>query len=189
ARLPQEPLPQRRVPRLGGREQLDRDRPIEPHFPRQVHDPHAATPQLALERVAPGHGGLEREEEGIGGGSGGGHGGVRREGPGASERLGDEAEGTEAAAAPATTAGAAHAGRPQQQAQLAQGAGVRRGLAPLATLGRQRRQREPARGLGAWRGLTGPLGEATGRGAEAAATATPAPAPAAAAAPTTEPKA
>src|SRR5439155_765414 len=84
-------------------------------------------------------------------------------------------EGTEAAAAPATTAGAAHAGRPQQQAQLAQGAGVRRGLAPLATLGRQRRQREPARGLGAWRGLTGPLGEATGRGAEAAATATPAP--------------
>ena len=73
ARLPQEPLPQRRVPRLGGREQLDRDRPIEPHLPRQVHDPHAATPQLALERVAPGHGGLEREEEGIGGGSGGGH--------------------------------------------------------------------------------------------------------------------
>ena len=69
ARLPQEPLPQRRVPRLGGREQLDRDRPIEPHLPRQVHDPHAATPQLALERVAPGHGGLEREEEGIGGGA------------------------------------------------------------------------------------------------------------------------
>ncbi len=47
------------VPLLGTRrevrrEQLDRDRAVERHIPREQHDPHAASPELALDGIAAG---------------------------------------------------------------------------------------------------------------------------------------
>src|SRR5207249_7741190 len=66
ARLPQESVPQALVARVVGRQQLDRHRPIEPHFAGEIHDSHAAAPQLELQRIAPGERGLEVEEEAVG---------------------------------------------------------------------------------------------------------------------------
>src|SRR2546427_1962480 len=54
------------VARVVGRQQLDRHRPIEPHFAGEIHDSHAAAPQLELQRIAPGERGLEVEEEAVG---------------------------------------------------------------------------------------------------------------------------
>ena len=47
------------------REQLDGDESIEVDFARQVHDAHAAAPDLAVERVTPGHRLLEGDERGV----------------------------------------------------------------------------------------------------------------------------
>ena len=56
-------------------QQLDRDGPLEPDVPGEVHDPHAAASEFALDGEAAGDGALEREAGGIGGGrEGGGHG-------------------------------------------------------------------------------------------------------------------
>src|SRR2546430_478759 len=41
-------------------------RPLEPHFAGEIHDSHAAAPQLELQRIAPGERGLEVEEEAVG---------------------------------------------------------------------------------------------------------------------------
>src|ERR1019366_3922414 len=66
-RLAQELLAQFR-PRRGehARQHLDRHRQREPQFAREVDDPHPAAPELALERVAPRHRLLERDELRVG---------------------------------------------------------------------------------------------------------------------------
>src|SRR5687768_9197421 len=47
---------------IGGREYLDRHRPVELYVSRQEDDTHAATPELALEEVFAGKRVLQREE-------------------------------------------------------------------------------------------------------------------------------
>src|ERR1035437_10473900 len=48
------------------RQPLERHRPCEPELTREVDDPHPAAPELALERVAPRHRLLERDELRVG---------------------------------------------------------------------------------------------------------------------------
>jgi len=62
ARLAQKPLAQLGIGCLRRWQQLDRDGPIQPDFPRQIDDAHATTAQLALERVAAGDRTLEVQE-------------------------------------------------------------------------------------------------------------------------------
>lgn len=50
---------------LGGQE-LDGDRPVEPHLACEIDDAHAAAAQLALERVPASDGSLELEKERVG---------------------------------------------------------------------------------------------------------------------------
>ena len=45
-----------------GRQDLDRDVAVELHVAREVDHPHAATTELALERVLTGQGGLQVEK-------------------------------------------------------------------------------------------------------------------------------
>ena len=66
AGLADEPLARRRGTGEVGREDLDGDVAIELHVAREVDDPHAATAELALDRVLTGQGGLQVEE--LGGG-------------------------------------------------------------------------------------------------------------------------
>jgi hypothetical protein len=58
----------RPVARLLRRQQLDRDEPIQVHFPGEVHDAHAAAAQLAVDGVPAGERDLERQEQKVDGG-------------------------------------------------------------------------------------------------------------------------
>ena len=61
-RLAQKALAQLGVGGLGWWQQLDRDGAVEPHVARQVHNPHAAPPQLPLQRIPARYSRLEVEE-------------------------------------------------------------------------------------------------------------------------------
>jgi hypothetical protein len=54
-----------RIDRDRRRQHLDRDGPVQAHLACQIHDPHPATPKLAIERVPALQGLLQREEEGV----------------------------------------------------------------------------------------------------------------------------
>ena len=62
AGLSHEPLARLRSTGEVRRQDLDGDVAIELHVAREVHHPHAASAELALERVLAGQGGLEGEE-------------------------------------------------------------------------------------------------------------------------------
>jgi len=63
-RLLQEALPLVGARREVRREQFDRDRAVERHITGEQHDPHTASPELALDRIAAGEQLLEGEEFG-----------------------------------------------------------------------------------------------------------------------------
>ena len=65
ARLAEETFASLGLGGLLGRQELERHRPVELDIARQEDDPHAATAELALERVASGDGRLQGDEEGI----------------------------------------------------------------------------------------------------------------------------
>ena len=67
-RLVHEPLAQPRHGRALRGQELECHGAIEPHVAREIDDSHPAATELALKRIAPGEGGLEREEEGVGDG-------------------------------------------------------------------------------------------------------------------------
>ena len=64
-RLTQEPFAEFRIGCLRGRQQLDRDGPVQPHLSREIHDPHPAAPQLALQRIATCDGRLKVEKQAV----------------------------------------------------------------------------------------------------------------------------
>jgi hypothetical protein len=61
--LVHEPVAKRVAGSEVGREQLDRDEPVEANLAREVDHTHSATSQLTLQRVAPGDGLLKREKK------------------------------------------------------------------------------------------------------------------------------
>ena len=63
-RLLEKPVPLVGARREVRREQLDRDRAVERHITGEQHDPHAASAELALDRIAAGEQLLEGEEFG-----------------------------------------------------------------------------------------------------------------------------
>ena len=63
-RLLQEAVPLGGLRREVRREQLDRDRAVERHITGEQHDPHTASPELALDRIAAGEQLLEGQEFG-----------------------------------------------------------------------------------------------------------------------------
>jgi hypothetical protein len=64
-RLLQEAVPIVGAGREMRREQFDRDGAVERHIPGQQHDPHATSPELALDRIAAGEHFLQRQAFGV----------------------------------------------------------------------------------------------------------------------------
>jgi len=65
ARFAQETVAQVRITGVVRRQQLDRHEPVEPDLTGEIHDPHSAAPELALQRITAGERGLELEEKAV----------------------------------------------------------------------------------------------------------------------------